>query len=70
MRRMLRRTNLTGRDADGLPDNRVTFDAAEAEGLLKGLAQSMSMERVRDYLNVMYLARMSEDCSNAVSSSP
>jgi hypothetical protein len=52
MRKMLQRANLTDTGAGGPADNKVTFDAAEAEGLLKGLAESMSMERAREYLNV------------------
>ncbi len=52
MRKMLQRANLTDIGADAPADNKVTFDAAEAEALLKGLAESMSMERAREYLNV------------------
>lgn len=52
MRKMLQRANLTEADLICSADNKVTFDAAEAEPLLKGLAESVSMERVRDYLNV------------------
>ncbi|MFU0504597.1 TniQ family protein [Pseudaminobacter sp. NGMCC 1.201702] len=52
MRRMLQRANLTDSGVSGPANNKVTFDAAEAEALLKGLAESMSMERARDYLNV------------------
>jgi hypothetical protein len=52
MRKMLQRANLTDIGADAPADNKVTFEAAEAEALLKGLAESMSMERAREYLNV------------------
>jgi hypothetical protein len=52
MRRMLRRANLTDDNIGGLADNKVTFDAEEAEALLKGLAESVSMEKLRDHLNL------------------
>jgi hypothetical protein len=52
MRRMLRRANLTDSGVSGPANNKVTFDAAESEALLKGLAESMSMEKLREHLNV------------------
>lgn len=52
MRKMLQRANLTGADLSGAANNRVTFDATEAETLLKGLAESISMEKLREYMNV------------------
>lgn len=52
MRKMLQRANLTDADLSGAANNRVTFDATEAETLLKGLAESISMEKLREYMNV------------------
>lgn len=52
MRRMLQRANLTDAAVVDSADNKVTFDAVEAEDMLRDLAQSMSLERARAYLNV------------------
>jgi hypothetical protein len=52
MRRMLQRANLTDNGISGPANNKVTFDAEKADTLLKGLAESMSMEKLRAYLNV------------------
>jgi hypothetical protein len=52
MRRMLARANLTDGSVQGAADHKVTFDAVEAEALLTGLAESLSMEKLRDHLNI------------------
>lgn len=52
MRKMLQRANLTDGGVGGAANNKVTFDAEEAANLLKGLAESVSLEKLREHLNV------------------
>ena len=52
MRRLLQRANLTNIGVSGPADNKVKFDAAEAEVLLQDLADSISMKKIQEYLNV------------------
>ncbi|NGO51057.1 TniQ family protein [Allomesorhizobium camelthorni] len=52
LRKLLRTAKLTGKQSDVLADDRVVFDAEAAEPFLRDLAQSMSLEEAREYLNV------------------
>ncbi|MCT8991092.1 TniQ family protein [Chelativorans sp. SCAU2101] len=51
LRKLVQRAKLTG-DVQNAPNNKIIFNAAEADAFLKALAESMSLEKLRDYLNV------------------